>query len=225
MLYQHPQRYQHPGGVWEEAIALAENFDRRFNRAMQQQLGAPVEEIGLAGVEFGRFLIFAHGCERITGFFRDVAPQVMLPGLFLKSRTRLGRSAGRTRRWRRSGDRRLLCRSAQSRDILGQRFPGSDYRIRTVPAEIGAVGDAGHGELRFVEKFWRILRPIWPGPHSARAGLRSFEHQVNSLRFLRSDHAWADCGLAVSRLFYAQDINSFAQPGEVIAPGCVRASR
>ncbi len=188
------------------------------------------KRLGFAGIQFGCFLVFAHCFERIAGFFRDVAPQVMLPGLILKSlilksRTLLSGIAGRTRRWRRAGDWRLPGRSAQSRDVLRQRFLCSDDRIRTVPAEIGAVCDSSDGELRFIEKFRRSLVRLGRRRALRRGNFRSFERQVNSLCLLRSKHARADCDLGVSRLFYSQKINSHAHPGKAINPGCVRVSR
>ena len=167
---------------------------------MQQEFRAPIKEIGFAGIQFRRLLILAHSFERITRFFRDVAQQVMLSGLIHKSRTTRGQIGG-NRRWRRAGNGRLPRRSAQGRDVLRQRFLGSNDRIRTVPSEIGAVGDSRNGELRFIEKFRRSLARFGRRRVLCRRIFRSFENQVNSFCLLRSEHARADCDLGVSRLF------------------------
>ena len=88
-----------------------------------------------------------------------------------------------------------------------------------MPTKVGAIGDAGHGELRLIEK----LRSALAGRgHLRWRSFRGFECQVKSLGFFRSNYAGADYGLAESRHLHAQHINSLGQPRKAIASGSVR---
>ena len=66
-----------------------------------------------------------------------------------------------------------------------------------MPAKIGAVSNAGHGKLRFIEKLRRS---------------RCLQRQVELLRFLRPKHTGAEGGLAESLRLHAQHIDAFAKP-------------
>ena len=61
----------------KEVISLGENFNGRFHGTMHQQLGSPIEEVGLARAHFRRALVLLNGFERITQFLLNVAQQVM----------------------------------------------------------------------------------------------------------------------------------------------------
>ena len=60
----------------KQPIALAENVYGRFVRAMQQELGSPIEEIGFAWVQLRRLLVLVDGFERIAPLLFYVAEQV-----------------------------------------------------------------------------------------------------------------------------------------------------
>src|SRR5208337_3982835 len=82
------ERDQHPHGLWKQAIALCENLDGRFQRAMNQKLGSPIEQVRFAGVKFRRALILPNRLQWIAELLLDIAQQVMKLGPILM---RLGR--------------------------------------------------------------------------------------------------------------------------------------
>src|SRR5579862_1127879 len=59
--------------VGEQAVAFAEDLDGGLSGTVEKKFGAPIEEIGLAGVEPGGALVLAGRLERVAAFFLDVA--------------------------------------------------------------------------------------------------------------------------------------------------------
>jgi len=63
-------------------LPLVKNFRGRLQRAMGEQLSPPVEQIGFAGIELCRTLIFAHRFERMPELLFNVGQLVMKAGIF-----------------------------------------------------------------------------------------------------------------------------------------------
>ena len=71
------QPHQHARRLRIARVPLRENFDRRFRRMMQQQLRAPVEQEGLARIDFSRTLILTN-CRQWIAHFLGRIPQRMM---------------------------------------------------------------------------------------------------------------------------------------------------
>src|ERR1700682_2598408 len=57
------ERDQHTHGLWKQTIAFRENLGGRFQRAMSQKLGLPIEQVRFAGIKLRRALVFPNGLQ------------------------------------------------------------------------------------------------------------------------------------------------------------------